>query len=134
MHLLNTSTELLLPYFKWTPACFDCNDIGVASISVIPDSHFTATTQYSNQYKPCYGRLHDTRGNGWCSSNYENQILRVDLGKIYDVCAVATQGNPSVSEWTSSFSLSTSLDNVTFTDYNENNALKVTGIPRLASL
>ena len=32
--------------------------------SVIFDSQMTASSQYSNSYKPFYGRLHGLRGDG----------------------------------------------------------------------
>ena len=99
----------------------------MANNDVVPDSNFTAKSYYQNggtHFWPYFGRLHGT--SGWCVSHSgEKHWLQVDLGKIYEVCAVATQGNKVAQEWTTLFALSTSLDGVTFTDYMEANQVKV---------
>ena len=88
------------------------NPVGVSNQSIIPDSHITASSQYSSSYKPAYGRLNGTRGDGWCSavSNSSSDWLQVDLGKLTQVCAVATQGDVNGNEWTTDFKLSFSSD------------------------
>ena len=55
---------------------------------------------------PSYGRLNGARGNGWCAEiNDKDQWLQVDLGKIIEVCAVATQGDINGNEWVIDFKL-----------------------------
>ena len=55
---------------------------------------------------PSYGRLNGTRGDGWCAEkNDKDQWLQVDLGKIIEVCAVATQGDINGNEWLIDFKL-----------------------------
>ena len=55
---------------------------------------------------PSYGRLNGTRGDGWCAEkNDKDQWLQVDLGKIIEVCAVATQGDINGNEWVIDFKL-----------------------------
>ena len=93
----------------------------MANEDVIPDNQLTAQSQYSN-FAARFGRLHGT--SAWCPSHYgKRHWFQVDLGKVYEVCAVATQGK--AGEWTTLFTLSTSLDGVTFTDYMEANQVKV---------
>ena len=57
-----------------------------------------SSTKIGYSYKSKYGRLTETRGRGWCAKRCcESQDwLKVDLGKTFQICGVATQG---VSEW-----------------------------------
>ncbi|XP_067035066.1 uncharacterized protein [Acropora muricata] len=86
--------------------------IGVQDPSIIPDNQMTASSYYSSAYYPYFGRLHDIRGRGWAGRTRSNlsDWLQVDFGRIALVCAVATQGNPSLNEWVIDFSLSFSSD------------------------
>ena len=59
------------------------------------------------------------------STNNNNDYLQIDLGSVYFVCAVATQGNPSAGDWTKTYKIETSLDNVKWKMYQENNVVKV---------
>ena len=59
------------------------------------------------------------------STNNNNDYLQIDLGSVYFVCAVATQGNPSAGDWTKTYKIETSLDNVIWQMYQENNTVKV---------
>ena len=55
---------------------------------------------------PSYGRLSGNRGDGWCAEiNDKDQWLQVDLGKVIEVCAVATQGDISGNNWVIDFKL-----------------------------
>ncbi|XP_022798738.1 uncharacterized protein LOC111336838 [Stylophora pistillata] len=55
---------------------------------------------------PSYGRLNGTRGDGWCAEkNDEKQWLQVDLKNIFEVCAVATQGDVNGNQWVIDFKL-----------------------------
>ena len=50
-----------------------------------------ASSSYSNSYQPVYGRLNAV--DGWCAkTNGSDEYLQVDLGQLYEVCGVATQG------------------------------------------
>ena len=96
--------------------------------NVITDARFTATSFYSSFYYPYYGRLHETRGNGgWCplSPTDRTDYLQVDMGVVRSVCAVATQGELARDEWTTSYRLQLSADNVTWNTYKETNIEKV---------
>ena len=73
----------------------------------------TATSQFRS-LTPANGRLHDDRGGGWCALEAKNgdDWLQVDLGKTFQVCGVATQGNrdENENEWVTDFTLSHSSD------------------------
>lgn len=91
--------------------CFD-KPIGVADQDKIPDAQITASSYHSANYQPAYGRLNGNRGDGWCakSANANNEWLEVDLGKLYTVCAVATQGDRNGNEWVNLFKVSYSVN------------------------
>ena len=105
-----------------------CGPVGVADRNTIPDARMTASTVYSNGYHPYYGRLHESRGHGaWApTTQYDRtQFLQVDMGTVFSVCAVATQGERSNNEWTTSYKLHFSLDGVKWKPYKENYVEKV---------
>ena len=86
----------------------------------------TASSTYPKDL-PHHGRLNETRHNGvWCTE--KNQIdedyLQVDMGVVYSVCVVATQG-PRNELWVKSFKLQLSTDGVTWNFYKEKNVEKV---------
>ena len=89
-------------------SCFS-NAVGVSNSSIILDSFLRASSHYqSHGYiaLPSYGRLNGTRGDGWCAEiNDKDQWLQVDLGKVIEVCAVATQGDINGNEWVIDFKL-----------------------------
>ena len=100
--------------------CFDY-PVGVSSPGIIPDNQMTAssytTTDYSS-YRAYNGRLHDTRGDGWCSAvpGSNSDWLQIDFARIIQVCAVATQGDVNGNEWVTDFKLSYSSDGNTSLD------------------
>ena len=83
--------------------------VGVSNPGIILDSFMRAKSHdKSHGYNalPSYGRLNGARGNGWCAEiNDKDQWLQVDLGKIIEVCAVATQGDINGNEWVIDFKL-----------------------------
>ena len=86
----------------------------------------TASTAYSAD-PPHYGRLNGKRNNGvWCTKakQIKADYLQVDMGAVYSVCAVATQG-PRNEIYTTSYKLQLSTDGVTWNFYKENNVEKV---------
>ena len=100
------------------------NSVGVSDGSIIYDQRFSASSSLSSS-RASYGRLRG--GKAWIpsSNNNNNDYLQIDLGSVYVVCAVATQGNPSADDWTESYKIKTSLDNVNWQWYQENNTIKV---------
>ena len=109
----------------------ECGAVGVGDRNIIPDVRITASTYYDSNYYSYYGRLNGTRGYGaWCPTTTSDRTdyLQVDMGAVHSVCAVATQGEIALSEWTTSYQLHLSTDGVTWNSYKENNADKVTKI------
>ncbi|XP_078382652.1 uncharacterized protein LOC144665303 [Oculina patagonica] len=100
--------------------------VGISSPDIIPDNQMTTssyhTTNYSS-YQAYNGRLHDTRGDGWCSAirDSNNDWLQVDFAKKIQVCSVATQGDVNGNEWVIDFKLSYSSDGNTWTIYKDGN-------------
>lgn len=90
-------------------------------------SSFYVDDKYNDQ--PAYGRLHGNRGDGWCASKASgNDWLQVDLGKIFQLCAVATLGDRNyhhADEWVTDFKLSYSSDENTWTNYTDANDIEV---------
>ena len=87
----------------------------------------TATTMYSGYY-PHHGRLNEKRGTkAWSpkTSTDRTDFLQVDMGAVYLVCAVATQGRDGASEWTTTYKLHLSTNQVTWDFYKENKLEKV---------
>ena len=81
--------------------------------AIIPDSHMTASSEYRTCFKPAFGRLDGHRGDGWCSqlAKSNREWLQVDLGEIFKICGVASQGDVSgEGEYVSAFKLSFSFD------------------------
>ena len=67
----------------------------------------TASSHHGNkEHSAKYGRLFNDSGYGWFPKyNEKKNWLQVDLGKVFQVCAVATQGGNYHKAWTTSFKL-----------------------------
>ncbi|XP_073243406.1 lactadherin-like [Porites lutea] len=101
----------------------------------IPDNRMTASSSYQMSEQPHYGRLNETRQNGaWCPKSTNSSVilvdkgieyLQVDMGIVYYVCAVETQGRAAASEWVTGYTLHFSLDGIIWNSYYENNVEKV---------
>ena len=125
-HLTNT------PHNRYTCAflaCLSvCGPLGVEDRNTVQDDRMTASTFYDSSYHPYYGRLNGSRGLGaWCTKTKTNRkdYLQVDMGAVYCVCAVATQGYRSGSAWTTSYKVHLSTDGVIWNAYMKNNKEKV---------
>ena len=96
-----------------------CNEkpLGMES-GAIPDSSITASSTYLPSYPPHSARLNKNRL-GWApKTNAAGEWIQVDLGKVKEVTAVATQGENRVkSYWVKSYILQYSNDGKTFTSY-----------------
>ena len=100
------------------------NPVGVSNSSIIYNQRFSASSSLVSS--PAFnGRLNG--GSAWIpsSNNNNSDYLQIDLGSVYVVCAVATQGNPSAADWTETYKIKTSLDNVNWIWYQESNTVKV---------
>ena len=82
------------------------NTIGVFNSNIILDSLMRSKSHNQVNTLPPYGRLNGTRRDGWCAKlNHDEQRLQVDLGKVIEVCAVATQGDINGNKWVIDFKL-----------------------------
>ena len=93
----------------------------------------TASSYYSSSYKPAYGRLNFNRADGWCARTpgKSGEWLQVDLGKVFLVCGVATQGDSSYDpsdEWVTDFKLAYSHDGKTWSTYKDGNRKEVVSL------
>ncbi|XP_068677366.1 uncharacterized protein [Montipora foliosa] len=101
------------------------NPVGVSNSTVIHDQRFSASSSLGSSFLPSKGRLNGASAWIPSSTNNSNDYLQIDLGSVYFVCAVATQGNPSADEWTKTYKIETSLDNVIWQMYRENDIVKI---------
>ena len=92
--------------------------------SVIPDQRFSSSSSLGG-HSPSDGRLKGS--NAWipATNNDNNDFLQIDLGSLYFVCGVATQGNPNNDYWTKTYKIETSLDNDLRAFYFEGGSEKV---------
>ena len=100
----------------------------MSSRDIVPDSSFSASSEYSNSYKAYDGRLNGDKAWAPKGNNNPNDYLQIDLGYEFFICAVATQGNLALSgaqEWTTKYKIQLSPDSTTFVTYQENNTDKV---------
>ena len=109
-------------FFSLNVGCaFD--PVGVSANNDISRQRFSASSSLSG-LSPSDGQLEGS--NAWIPANNDNNaFLQIDLGSRYFVCAVATQGNPNANDWTKTYKIKTSLDNVWRTFYSEGGSEKV---------
>ena len=119
-------------------ACF-ANAVGVAERSVIPDNQMTSST-HSTPFQPYNGRLH-LPGTSWCAeSPAGNQDwLKVDLGRILEICGFATQGidpsNPNGHKaWVVDFKMDYSSDGNGWTTYRVTDDVEMVRLYLLCSI
>ena len=102
------------------------NPVGISNSSIIPDNRFTASTYYDSRYEPKLARLNGAKWMGTKTTSDPNDYLQIDLGEVFVICAVATQGAGTRNNmWTTEYKISTSMDSITWTDYPNNASAKV---------
>ena len=106
-----------------------CQAVGVTDSNRISNAQMTASSYYNANYHPYNARLNKRRGKGgWApitSGGPRTDWLQVDMATIQSVCGVATQGLAQLNEWTTSYVLHMSKDEITWNPYKENNTEKV---------
>jgi hypothetical protein len=108
-------------------SCTDPKPLGMSS-GKIPDNAITASSTYSNSYKPSYARLKKTGSScSWAptSAGRTGSWLQVDLGQLTTVTGIATQGTCYSGEWAKSYSVSYSNEPNSWTLYEESGNVKV---------
>ena len=100
----NTNTSINIS----TLDCSHTHPFGVAEEGGISTENLRASSDWNNEtlsYSAEYGRLNGARA--WCPNTTASQWLQVDLGAMYVVCGVATQGKAvGVPEWVTKYELS----------------------------
>ena len=92
----------------------------------ILDNQLNASSELNASTPAKNGRLKFVAGSSWCASTSDSSpYLQIDLQIPYIICAVSTQGNSQGSQWVESYTLQSSTDGTTWTDYKENGQVKV---------
>ena len=92
----------------------------------IPDSSITSNSVYNGSTPAKNGRLNFSSGSSWCGKASEaNPYLQIDLQTLHIICAVSTQGSSQADQWVTNYTLQTSTDESTWTDYKEDGQVKV---------
>ena len=94
----------------------------------ILDSAITASSFYSEYYKPWFGRLNLHLGRcAWIpkTEGRDNAWIQVDLGEIKLVTGVATQGRCTDDLRVTSYTVSYSTDGGNWEFYKESDSTKV---------
>jgi len=99
--------------------------VGLAD-GYILDSQLTASSELNANTPAKNGRLNYTAGSSWCAfTSDSNPYLQIDLQTLHIICAVSTQGNSQADHWVETYTLQSSTDRTTWTDYEENGKVKV---------
>ena len=107
-----------------TGYCTDL-DLGMQSGS-IPDDSITASSELNVITPAKNGRLNYSAGSSWCAStNDGNPYLQIDLQTLHIICAVSTQGNSQSDNWVKTYTLQSSRDGKTWTNYEDSGLVKV---------
>ena len=94
--------------------------------SAIPDNKITASSELNVSTPAENGRLNYTAGSSWCgSTNDSNPYLQIDLQTLHIICAVSTQGNFQADDWVKTYTLQSSRDGITWTNYEDSGSIKV---------
>ena len=97
----------------------------------IPDNKISASSELLVSTPAKNGRLNYTAGPSWCASTSDsNPYLQIDLQTLHIICAVSSQGNSQADQWVQTYTLQSSTDGTTWTDYKEDGQLKVNCRPR----
>ena len=90
----------------------------------IPNGHLTASTYYNVHLSPWNGRLNGIYS--WSvRSNRVGQWFQVNFVELMRIKGVATQGRQNANQWVRSYTVSYSVDGMTFRPYKENRRVKV---------
>ena len=96
-------------------ACKDPKALGMQS-GKIPNSRLTASSQWSGDWGPSYGRLH---GNKCWIAKYKdvNQWLQIDFKFTATITEILTQGRRDSYQWVKSYTVAYSDDGTNFKTY-----------------
>ena len=92
-----------------------CSEPLGLELGKIPNFAMTASSMRDRNHGPYYARLNMLRRNGhvgsWSSRyNANGQWLQVDLGTVFDVAKVATQGREDEDQWVTGYAIAYSYN------------------------
>ena len=107
-----------MPFLSLLASC-EQDAVGLAD-GYILDSQLTASSELLVSTPAKNGRLNYTAGPSWCASTSDsNPYLQIDLQTLHIICAVSSQGNSQADQWVQTYTLQSSTDGTTWTDYKE---------------
>jgi len=90
----------------------------------VPNGHLTASTYYNYHLSPWHGRLNGIYS--WSvRTNRVGQWFQVNFVELMRVKGVATQGRQNANQWVRKYTVSYSVDGMSFRPYKENRGVKV---------
>ena len=90
----------------------------------VPNGHLTASTYYNYHLSPWYGRLNSIYS--WSvRRNLVGQWFQVNFVELMRIKGVATQGRQNANQWVRSYTVTYSVDGMSFRLYRENRRVKV---------
>ena len=90
----------------------------------IPASGITASSYYDSGLSPNFARLNSP--SAWASGQHASPPHWLqDLGGIMAVKMLATQGRRLSNQWVTSYSISSSVDEIEWVEFMENSVVKV---------
>ena len=104
----------------WRCLFSHCRRIGCGTSFGIEKNDSAGNQMTSSSGVASDGRLYNPRG-AWCSDVGSNmEYIQVDLKGIATVRGLATQGNPTARQWTRTFAIKYSRDNLEWLKFNDN--------------
>ncbi|XP_078359091.1 retinoschisin-like [Oculina patagonica] len=119
-------TVVILLIFKYPDAsgqwqkggCQD-EELGMGN-GYILDKEIISSSVQNTSTPAKNARLNYTAGSSWCAAaNDSKPHLQINLDRLYIICAVSTQGNSQREQWVTRYTLQSSKDGTTWTDYQE---------------
>lgn len=123
-HFLSTDIWLQISHVFIFLGCSK-EPIGVRWGGSIKDHRITSSSNNGPDSLPYMARLDGPGGWSPRTTTNNSDFLQIDLGSVYLLCGVATQGGGERRQWTSSYTIATSLDGTTWVSAKDNNVDKV---------
>ncbi|XP_015755649.1 PREDICTED: retinoschisin-like, partial [Acropora digitifera] len=102
------------------------DSLGLENNVLFPDNWLTSSSKHNANTPAKNARLNYTAGQSWCASSSDNYpYLEIDLQILHIICAISTQGNHQADQWVKTFSLQSSTDGITWTNYTEDDQVSI---------
>ena len=84
----------------------------------IPSSNISASSYLDRNFLPSYAKLFNKDRGGWCALKQDkNQFIQVDLGSVFTISGISTQGYQSYRDWVTSYKIVYKDENDVWKDY-----------------